>query len=41
MRTVFVTGSDEAGTEEARRSVELATLSVASLPEFVRRLIGL
>ena len=41
MRTAFVTGSDEAGTEEARRSVELATLSVASLPEFVRRLIGL
>lgn len=41
MRTVFVTGSDEAATEEARRSVELATLSVASLPEFVRRLICL
>jgi len=39
MRTVLVTSGDEAVTEEARRAVELATLSVASLPEFVRQLI--
>lgn len=40
MRTVLVTGNDEAVGEEARRAVELATLSVASLQDFVRRLLG-
>ena len=40
MRTVFVTGSDEAMSAEAQRAAGLATLSVASLPDFVQRLIG-
>lgn len=39
MRTVFVTSSDEAVAEEARQSLELATLCVDSLPDFVQRLI--
>lgn len=39
MRTVFVTSSDEAVADEARQSLELATLCVDSLPDFVQRLI--
>ena len=37
MRTVLITGDDEAMAAETQRAAALATFSVASLPEFVQR----
>lgn len=39
MRTVFVAGDDKTTSAEAQRAAALATLSVASLPDFVQRLL--
>jgi len=39
MRTVLITGKDETTAAKSVRPASLATLSVASLPDFVRRLL--
>ena len=39
MRTVFVTGDDKTMAVESKRAAPLATISVASLPDFVHRLL--